>query len=61
MESIADVTAYLLNNAHIAIVPLYAFGASTESPWYRLSVGTADYDEIPALFQLLENALAELH
>jgi aspartate aminotransferase len=61
LESIADVTAYLLNNAHIAIVPFYAFGASTESPWYRLSVGTADYDEIPALFQLLENALAELH
>lgn len=61
LESIADVTAYLLNNAHIAIVPFYAFGASTESPWYRLSVGTADFNEIPALFQLLENALAELH
>lgn len=61
LESIADVTAYLLNNAHIAIVPFYAFGASTESPWYRLSVGTADFNEIPALFQLLENALNELH
>jgi aspartate aminotransferase len=61
LENIADVTAYLLNKAHIAIVPFYAFGTSTSSPWYRLSVGTADYNEIDNMFDLIEEALAELH
>lgn len=61
LENIADVTAYLLNKAQIAIVPFYAFGTSTSSPWYRLSVGTADYNEIDDMFDLIEEALAELH
>ena len=36
----SDVTAYLLNEASLAVVPFYAFGASRDSAWYRLSVGT---------------------
>ncbi|MGH2642796.1 MAG: hypothetical protein ACRDE2_02515, partial [Chitinophagaceae bacterium] len=37
------VTDYVLNGAGLAVVPFNAFGASKESPWYRLSVGTASW------------------
>src|SRR5690606_17444432 len=39
LESQSDVTAYILNDAKLAVVPFYAFGASKSSAWYRLSVG----------------------
>jgi len=60
LATTADVTAYLLNEAKLAIVPFYAFGTSTNSPWYRLSVGTARSNEIKALFSQLDTALAKL-
>lgn len=60
LATTADVTAYLLNEAKLAIVPFYAFGTSTNSPWYRLSVGTAHSNEIKALFSQLDIALAKL-
>jgi aspartate aminotransferase len=56
-----DVQNYLLMEAGLAIVPFYAFGADDNSPWYRLSVGTAKVDEIPAVFARLGAALAALH
>ena len=52
-----DVTAYLLDEAHLAIVPFSAFGAPANSPWYRLSVGTCKLDEIPHMLNQLERAL----
>lgn len=55
-----EVTQYLLDEAGLAIVPFYAFGAPRKSPWYRLSVGTAVYEEIDELFIRLENALSKL-
>jgi aspartate aminotransferase len=55
-----DVTAYLLAEAKLAVVPFYAFGAKRDSPWYRLSVGTANTAEIPEMLQKLEDALARL-
>ena len=55
-----DVTAYLLNEAKLAVVPFYAFGASRTSPWYRLSVGTCKKEEIPQMFAQLEKALKKL-
>jgi aspartate aminotransferase len=56
-----DVTAYLLNEAKLALVPFYAFGAAGNSPWYRLSVGTCREEDISAMFAGLEAALAKLH
>lgn len=56
----AAVTAYLLNEAKLAIVPFYAFGADRSSPWYRLSVGTCKVEEIPAMIGQLRMALSEL-
>ena len=56
----ADVTAYLLNNAGLAVVPFYAFGASLHSNWYRLSVGTCKKEEIGDMLVKLKEALQEL-
>lgn len=55
-----EVTAYILSEAKLAIVPFYAFGAGNHSPWYRMSVGTCVKSEIPEMLGLLENALAGL-
>src|SRR5258706_1636785 len=46
LENQTDVTAYILNEAKLAVVPFYAFGADRSSPWYRLSVGTCKKEEI---------------
>jgi aspartate aminotransferase len=55
-----EVTAYLLDEAKLAIVPFYAFGAEKTSPWYRLSVGTCKVEEIPAMIEQLRVALKKL-
>jgi aspartate aminotransferase len=56
----ADVTSYLLQYAHLAIVPFYAFGAPKNSPWYRLSVGTCKRDDIKVMLSQLGEALEGL-
>lgn len=55
-----EVTSYLLDRAGLAIVPFPAFGASRESDWYRLSVGTCKQQDIPVMLGKLEDALAAL-
>lgn len=56
----AEVTSYLLQNASLAVVPFYAFGASKDSSWYRLSVGTCKKEEIDEMLQKLRTALSQL-
>ncbi|ULQ51896.1 pyridoxal phosphate-dependent aminotransferase [Flavihumibacter fluvii] len=56
----ADVSAYLLNEAKLAVVPFYAFGAAKTSPWYRLSVGTCRKEDITGMLNLLQQALEKL-
>ncbi|WP_223034807.1 pyridoxal phosphate-dependent aminotransferase [Hanstruepera marina] len=60
LNTIQDVTSYLIQEAKLAIVPFYAFGTSTDSNWFRLSVGTAKKEDIETIFNLLENALKQL-
>lgn len=60
LEDQSAVTAYLLAEAGLAIVPFYAFGAGRQSPWYRLSVGTCKKEEIDEMFSKLESALNRL-
>jgi aspartate aminotransferase len=60
LEKQSDVTAYILNEAKLAIVPFPAFGASKNSPWYRLSVGTVKIEEIHEMFQKLKEALKKV-
>lgn len=61
LQSQADVTAYLLDEAKLAIVPFYAFGADKSSPWYRLSVGTCKKESIKEMALQLRKALEQLH
>jgi aspartate aminotransferase len=55
-----EVTAFLLNEAGLAIVPFSAFGAPATSPWYRLSVGTCRLEDIPEMLGKLRGALKKL-
>ncbi len=55
-----DVTEYILSEAKLAVVPFTAFGANTDSSWYRLSVGTCKTSDIPVMLAQLENALEKL-
>jgi aspartate aminotransferase len=57
LETQSDVTAYILNEAKLAVVPFYAFGASKDSAWYRLSVGTCKKEEIREMIDMLGKAL----
>ncbi len=60
LDNQAEVTEYLLNEAKLAIVPFYAFGANKQSPWYRLSIGTCKKEEIAEMLGMLEGALQKL-
>jgi aspartate aminotransferase len=60
LQTQADVSSYILKEAGLAIVPFYAFGASRNSPWYRLSVGTCKKEEIPEMISRLRTALNAL-
>jgi len=60
LASQADVTSYILDEARLAVVPFYAFGASKDSAWYRLSVGTCKKEEIEEMLDMLKTALQKL-
>lgn len=60
LQTQADVTSYILQEAHLAVVPFYAFGANRNSSWYRLSVGTCKLEDIDVVLQQLETALVKL-
>jgi aspartate aminotransferase len=61
LETQAAVTEYILNEAKIAVVPFYAFGADKNSNWYRLSVGTCKTEEIEEMLMQLKKALKKLN
>ncbi len=60
LQTQSDVTAYLLDEAKLAIVPFYAFGASKTSAWYRLSVGTCKKEGISEMIGKLREALKKI-
>ena len=53
----SDVTKYLIDQCGIAIVPFKAFGASADSAWYRISVGTLDSKNIPEILESLKKGM----
>lgn len=55
-----DVTKYILDEAKVAVVPFYAFGASENSSWYRLSVGTCQAEDVEGVISNLRAALKKL-
>lgn len=60
INSVEDITAYLLKEAKVALVPFYAFGASRDSTWYRLSVGTTAREDIPHIIENIKTVLGGL-
>lgn len=60
LASQPEVTDYLLSEAKLAIVPFSAFGANSNSPWYRISVGTCKVEKLEEMFEKLEEALRKL-
>lgn len=60
IQTTEDMTAYLLSEASLAIVPFAAFGADKTSEWYRLSVGTCKIEDIDAMLTQLRQALSKL-
>lgn len=60
LETTKDITKFILDEAKIAVVPFYCFGASDNSSWYRLSVGTCSMDDVNAAVESLRSALSKL-
>ncbi len=60
LESNAAVHRYILDEAKVGLVPFSYFGASEDSPWYRLSVGTCRLQEVEAIISNLRSALGKL-
>ena len=56
IETDADFCAYLLDDAHVAVVPGSAFGLS---PYFRISYATSEADLVEALDRI-ETACAAL-
>lgn len=56
----SDVTSYILDECHIAVVPFYAFGSSPESDWYRVSIGTLDKNDIETIIQNIKQGMDQL-
>ena len=60
LKTTADITKYILDEAKVALVPFYAFGASADSSWYRLSVGTCKLEDVSIIINNLRDALGKL-
>lgn len=60
LETTKDVTQYILDEGKIALVPFYAFGASEDSTWYRLSVGTCKLEDVETIISNVRKALSSL-
>lgn len=60
ISSTRDISGFLLNEVGLAVVPFYAFGASEDSVWFRLSVGTATMESIDDVCASLKRAIDAL-
>ncbi len=60
LKTTQDVTKYILDDAQVALVPFYAFGASPDSNWYRLSVGTCKLEDVNGVIENLRKSLKKL-
>jgi aspartate aminotransferase len=61
LKTTQEVTKYILDEAKVALVPFYAFGASPDSSWYRLSVGTCKLEDVAVVIENLRAALKKLN
>lgn len=61
LDSVEKITSYLLKEAQVALVPFYAFGANSNLPWFRLSIGTVNLEDVKIILTNLGSALNEVH
>ncbi len=54
------VQRYLLDDAHIGVLPFSWFGAHAHGDWFRLSIGACRQDDIDAIVGDLKRALDDL-
>lgn len=60
LTTMSAVNSYVLNEAKLALVPFFAFGANQEMPWFRLSIGTCALEDIEQIISNLRMALSKL-
>ena len=60
IDSTKDITDFLIEDAHMALVPFSSFGASTDSTWYRVAVGTCTVAQIHEIMENFKAALLKL-
>jgi aspartate aminotransferase len=60
IQTTADITRFLLEEAKLAIVSFTAFGCEKGTDWFRISIGTLKESEIDGLLRKLESAFSEL-
>lgn len=60
LSTMAEVSQYLLTQAHVAVVPFSSFGSPGDNPWYRLSVGTLSQNAVDGVLRDVEKALSQL-
>jgi len=60
LKDIDGILSYILEEGKIALVPFYAFGASKDSPWFRLSVGTCSKEEAKLAAEILKETIEKL-
>jgi aspartate aminotransferase len=59
LNDASDVTSFLIKKAKVGVVPFYCFGASRQSPWFRISVGTLKVEQISTVIENLREALSQ--
>ncbi|MCF8459334.1 MAG: aminotransferase class I/II-fold pyridoxal phosphate-dependent enzyme [Flavobacteriales bacterium] len=59
LNDASDVTTFLIKKAKVGVVPFYCFGASRQSPWFRISVGTLKVEQISTVIENLREALSQ--
>ncbi len=60
LSTVDDVQEFLLNQAHIAVLPFSWFGAQNADSWYRISIGVCPEDATDTIISRLTEALASL-
>lgn len=60
LKTVDEINSYLLDEAKVAVVPFYAFGAAADLPWFRIAVASCSDDEIELGARSIVEALKKL-
>lgn len=60
LNTVEDISVYLLECAKVALVPFYVFGSDVDCPWFRISVGRCSIDDAKAAASSIRRSVEEL-